>query len=449
MKAVIAINSEEKINIASLSEKIPLLCREYHVFGQVVERKSSDPTAETEYYILAGLNELPQADPKFIANRSERSFLLFYPHCFALKVDEDSNPLKLIEKTVEYCKEAEFTKAIFNEFCCQIPEVIRVDELYSLIRYNDQRNNQRLNGEAKQGFHRELQGFFKKEKSKSKYIQAWKKHYRSERFDETAPVYKQYLNFLRRNNPEVSLKTLQRSCENLKLTVMNENEYRYFKKQMKKLYPEISYAVSDKCVVDHGIVKMPKGIDNPFGETVTYDEYFKKREESFSEMGYAALENINVSYWEFRNITFRSSDESIVASVLNPYRFGYVKDNQLNTILALGEADVISIPSSEMMNFYSLAKSYNLPFYIDDHNQFADASLEYVQVVYSQATQPILNKILNQLVGDKITGSHMISEKQRKKHLLSSQINEATLIENTNPKNAPSRKKTTEIAPEQ
>ena len=424
------MKQEDKINIDSLKEQIPLLCQEYHVFGSVVERRSSDTTVDPEYYILVGINEVPNVDPKKIASRAEQSFLLFYPHCFALKIEEDSNPLMLVKKTMEYCKEAETVKALYNEFRCEIPDVIRVDELYTLVRFDESRHNKKLNGEAKQRFHRSLQRFFKKEKTKSKYKLAWKKHYRSERFDPEASLIKQYWNFLRRNNPEVSLKTLQRSCDNLKLTVMNENEYQYFKKQMKKYHPEISYAASDKCLVDHGMVKLPAGVNNPFGETVTYDEYFKKREETFAESGFAEIENMNVSRWEFRDITFRAADEAVIASVLNPFRFGYVKDNQLNTVLSFGDTDVVSIPSGEMMNFYSLAKSYGMPFYIDDHNQFADASLEYVQVVYSQASQPIMDKILNQLVGDMILGSHMISEKQRKKHLLANQITDAAVLEN-------------------
>lgn len=423
---VFVIKKTEKINIDALAERIPLICSEYNVCGKVVERKTSDTAAEPEHYILVGMGDVPSSvDPKAIADRSERSFLLFYPHCFALKINEDTNPLKLIDKTVEYCKEAEFIKALFNEFKCEIPEVIRVDELYSLKRFNDQRHNKRLNAEGKKRFHLGLQRFFKKEKTKSRHKKAWKKHYRSERFDENAPVIKQYLNFFRRNDPEISLKVLQQSCDNLKLTVMNENEYRYFKKQMKKLYPDISYSASPKWEVDHGLIKVPKGEENPFGECVTYEEYFKMREETFSQSGYAALENINVSRWEFRNITYRSVDESIIASVLSPYRFGYVKDSQLSTVLSFGESNVISIPSGEMMNFYSLAMSYGLPFYVDDHNQYKDASLDYVHIVYSRASQNAINEILNRLVGDKITGSHMITEKQRRKHLLSNQINDA------------------------
>ena len=201
------IQQAENINIAALSEKIALVCSEYHVFGKVVERKSLDPTAKPEYYVLAGINEIPSnVDPKDIVNRADRSFLLFYPHCFAIKVDEDTNPLKLIEETIKYCKEAEFIKAIYNEFRCEIPEVIRVDELYSLTRCNEQRQNKKLNSDMRQRFHRKLQEFFKKEKSSSRYKQAWKKHYRSERFDENAVLIKQYWNFVRRNNPEVSAK---------------------------------------------------------------------------------------------------------------------------------------------------------------------------------------------------------------------------------------------------
>lgn len=422
---MVAINQEQRSNIAALRGKIQALCKEYNVYGDVVERRSSDPTAEPEYYIVAGMNELPNVDPKKIVNRDDRCFFLFYPHSFALEIDEDTNPLKLIEKTVEYCKEAEFTKAIFNEFRCEIPEVLRVEELYSLKRFYDQRSNKRLTGDAKKVFHNKLVRFFKKERSTSKFKQAWKKHYRSERFNSNLYLPLQYLNFFRRKNPEIPLKTLQASCENLKLTVMNEIEYQYFKKQMKKLHPDISYSVSDKWEVDHGKIKLPKGIENPFGESVTYDEYFKKREETFSQSGFDSVQNLNVSHWEFRNVTFRASDESVIASVLNPFRFNYVKDNQLNTVLAFGACDVVSIPSGEMMNFYSLAKAEGLPFYIDDHNQFADASLESVQVVYSQASQPVMDSILNQLVGDKIIGSHMITEKSRKKHLLANQIDAA------------------------
>lgn len=426
-----SIQQGEKINISALSENISRLCSEYHCFGKVVERKTHDPTAKPEYYILAGINGIPSnVDPKDIVNRSERSFLLFYPHCFALKIDENINPLELIEETVKYCKEAEFTQAIYNEFQCEIPEVIRVDELYSLTRYNNQRQNSKLNAEVRQRFHHGLQSFFKKEKSKSKYKQAWKKHYRSERFNEDASLLKQYWNFFRRNNPEVSIKDLQRSCDNLKFTVMYENEYQYFKQQMKKHHPNVLYSASDKCVVDHGLVKLPKGVENPFGDGITRDEYVKIREDTFAESGFAALENLDVSRWEFRDITYRAADESIIASVLNPFRFGFVKDNDLNTVLAFGDSDVVSIPANEMMNFYSLARSHNLPFYIDDFNQYADASLNYVQVVYSQASQSIMDQILNQLVGDKIVGSHMISEKQRKKHLLANQINAAAVLEN-------------------
>ena len=230
---------------------------------------------------------------------------------------------------------------------------------------------------------------------------------------------------------------------------MYENEYQYFKKKMKELHPDVLYAVGDKCVVDHGIVKLPKGVENPFGEAVTRDEYVKIREEKFAELGFEVLENLDVSRWEFRDIMYRAADESIIASILNPFRFGYVKDNELNTVLAFGDSDVVSIPANEMMNFYSLARSYNLPFYIDDNNQYGDASIDYIQVVYSQATQPTMNKIINQLVGDKITGSHMISEKQSRKHLLANQINEATLIENANEKQVKSRSKTNDILPEQ
>lgn len=424
------IQQTENINIAVLSDNISLVCNEYHVFGKVVERKSLDPTAKPEYYVLAGLHEMPtNVDPKDIANRADRSFLLFYPHSFALKIDEQTNPLKLIEETIKYCKEAEFIKAIYNEFRCPIPEVIRVDELYSLTRYNDQRQNQKLDADSRQSFHRKLQRFFKKENPQSKYKQAWKKHYRSERFDEKAVLIKQYWDFIKRNSPEVSAKDLQRSCDKIKFTVMYENEYQYFKKQMKELHSDVLYAVGDKCVVDHGILKFPKGVENPFGESVTREEYEKIREEKFAELGFAAIENLDVSRWEFRDIMYRAADESIIAEVLNPYRFGFVKDNALNTVLSFGDSDVISIPANEMMNFYSLARSYNLPFYIDDHSEYADASLDYVQVVYSQATQHTMNQIMNQLVGDKIAGSHMVSEKQTKKHLLANQINEATMLE--------------------
>lgn len=427
------IQQVDNINLEALSDKISLVCSEYHVFGKVVERKSLDPTAKPEYYILVGINNMPSnVDPKEIANRADRSFLLFYPHYFALKIDGNTNPIKLVEETKNYCKEAEFIKALYNEFGCEIPEVIRVDELYSLTRFNDQRQNKKLNPDHRQRFHRKLQAFFKKERPKNRYQKAWKKHYRSERFDEKAVLIKQYWDFINRNNPEVSSKDLQRSCDKLKFTVMYENEYQYFRKQMKEFHPDVLYAVGDKCVVDHGIVKMPKGVENPFGESVTRDEYVKIREEKFAESGFAALENLDVSRWEFRDVMYRAADESIIASVLNPFRYRFIKDNELNTVLAFGESDVLSIPANEMMNFYSLARSYNLPFYIDDNNQYADASVDYIQVVYSQASQPIMDKIINQLVGDMITGSHMISEKQCRKHLLANQINDAALIESQN-----------------
>lgn len=411
------MNNIEGKKVLSLKECVSFVCEEYSLFGDVVERKTSDPTAEPEHYIVVGMNKLPDEDPKLIEKRAARSFLLFYPHSFALKVGSDITPSDLIYKLVEHCREAEFTKGIFNEFRCDVPEVLRRDELYTLKRFDDQRHNNKLNGIGKQRFHKSLQRFFKNEKSKSKFKQAWKKHYRSERFDKNAPLIKQYLNFFRRNNPEVSLETLHSSCDNLKLTVMNDNEYNYFKKQMKKLHPEISYAVSDKEIVDHGMIKVPDGIENPFGECVTYDEYFKRLQDDFAESGFESIQDLNVSHWEFRNVTFRASDESVVASVLNPYRFGFIKDNQLDTILSLGPCDVISIPNKEVLNFYSLARSHNLPFYIDNRNQFADSSLDSVQVVYSQASQGVIDKIQYQLMGDKIVGSHMITEKQRKKHL--------------------------------
>lgn len=418
------MNAEYSTNIDALVTEIPRLCNDYNLHGQLVERKNSDPTAEPEYYIVVGMNEIPSEDPKKIASRIEQSFLLFYPHQFAIKVTEYANPLELMEKTVEYCTEAEFIKAIYSEFRCDVPEVIRVDELYGLVRFNDQRFNKELDPESRKRFHNGIQEFFKREKTSNSYTRAWIDHYRSGKYDEGASFFARYINFFRRKKNEVSLRTLHKSCDNLKTTVMNENEYKYFKAQIKKHHPDIMYSVGDKRVIDHGVFKMPDGVTNPFGDTVTFDEFFKRREETFYLNGFEDIKNMNVSYWEFRDITFRAADEAVIASVINPFRFNFIKDNELSTISALGPSDTVRVPVNEMMNFYSLARSYHLPFYMDHLNQYGDGSLAYVNVVYSQASQRTVDRIMGQLVSDKMAGSHMIASKQNK-HLLSAQINYA------------------------
>lgn len=393
------------------------VCKDYGVSCKVLSQNKYAFSDVKEQYLVFGVNGVPDdLDVKDIYIRNERSNALFYPDYFVVKLDEDSSLLELVEAAVSYCKTVEFLKKLYSEHNLPLPEKIRGDEIGGLKEFNSGRKNSALHPDARAKFEKGLKKFFKQEKSKSKYLQNWRNFSRTDKFDRKASRLKMFFDFSKRNSQITTLELLHETNDDLKTTVINEHEFVKLKEDMKRLYPDVLYAVSEPEVQNEGFdVKRNKNKpihkikSGPFGKLVTYEAFCEEREKKFATEGYDAIKELNPAYYVTRQLTYKEIDEPFVASILNTIRFAYAKSDSLQTV-KIPDVDVVSfidVPVEDMMNFVSLAKANKVPFYLDCFGKFGKANFETVRVVYSPAKDEMMKSIVSRMIDEKFKMSHI------------------------------------------
>ncbi len=385
--------------------------KEYGVYTTTTRYKD-------DLYLIA--SHEPIADnisPMDIIRRNERNTRLFYPSSFAVKIEESDNIMSGVGRLIKYCREAEFIKAIYNEFGLPLPERLRYSEVYSLMRFNDGRSKPGVDPRLAKLYEEGLQKFFKRER-RGGLRKKWRKFLRSDKFDDNASKLKNLRAFLFRRAPETDIELILKSGESVKWIAMQEHEYSEFRKTIKEYYPDIYFSVGKKYAVNHGMIELPDS-----GKRVTFKEFCEIRNKRFAAEGYRALENLNISYWEFRDVFFKTADESVIAQIYNNISLKFAKCANLQDLLDRSEVEYINIPIADFIDFAALAQENKLPYYIDKWGEYQEANLDTVCVVYNKFNYDVISNINITIMNDKIHTSHAISATQKK--ALNAQITNA------------------------
>ncbi len=343
------------------------VAKDYGLYSKQVT--IANPGSRPDVYLVFSVNPIKDnVNPVEIVNRVNRNDNLFYPESFAVSL-YDENSLLVWEKIMNYLSRAEFMCDLYSEFETPLPKTIRNDELEELAKFYCGQHNPNYDAATRQDYAEGIREFFKSERSKSKFSKDWQEFYRSELFDENKSFAGNFLAFLKRDEPETDIDILLESNHNLKKTYLSEHKYKEFREIIKTQYPDVKYNVSDKKVVDKGMIVDPKTnkcVKTQFGLTVTDQEYDRICEERFSSEGFDCLKDLNPSYFEGRDIVYKASDENIIASVINNLCFRWAKCPSLEDMQKRGKLSRIDIPVNQAMNFYLTMKEYDVPFYIDN-----------------------------------------------------------------------------------
>lgn len=410
-------NSTKSLSTTAI-DHIKQICSEYGLYGNIIHYTPS-PIPESDrnkYYIVAGTDPAIVGDslpeyyfPEDVLRRQERNSSLFYPNAWVFDLSEDDNRMSATEQLVEYCKSVEFLRTIYGEYGLNLPEKIRISEINQLLNFYSSANNPLLDDRTRKKCRKDLDWFFKRERSTG-IRKKWLDYFRSEKFpDDKGPIGR-ISGFVFRNRQHLSIRQMMdANCELHKLE-MEEHEYKLFVKFMKEVYPEVSYYAGPKEVVNNGIGN-PKETEDVFGRRITGEEYAVIRKERFADEGWDALKNLKPAYWEFRDVYYKACDEPLIAAAYNSITLIFAKCDPLNDLVSISKQSplrLIDIPQGqEFMNFVSLAKANQLRFYIDNIGQFATPSLDKVRVIYNEHQGEKLKGILERMVVDKISFSHM------------------------------------------
>lgn len=411
------IDPSFEANRQRLADDIRQTCSDYGLYGNVIYHAPSpftlsDKCNRNRFYIIAGTDPAFGQDPPpawlapdEIIRRNSRNSKLFYTDAWVLNLSSDISRIDVQDQLVEYAKRTEFLSRLYHAQGLSLPVKLRLSEINQLISLYENHAGASDYPALQKKYQAALRSFFRKEKRRNPIYRQWMAYYRSEKYpDGKGPLTKLY-GFLRRKNPEISMRQLFDTNDDLKKLELQEYEYSYFRKFMADCYPEISFAVGDREVVNHGLT--PKALADKLPvRNVTLEEYNSIRKERFSKEGYAALANMNPSYWEFRDIYYRTSDEPIIASVYNTMRLQYADSNALEELTRFGDLAICDIPDSCFMNFVSLAKSNGLRFYIDTKGDYAVPSFRTIHVLYNTCQEDKMSGIINRLIQDKVSLSH-------------------------------------------
>lgn len=397
------IHSDSQVGLNPLMSNNKLLINNYEKLAQEYGLFSKQimfygPTDKGVPYLVFSPKPIgDDVNPVEIISRVKRNPNLFYVDEYAVCLNGD-NPLINLSNVIEYLSYAEFMCELYEQFNTELPEVIRIDELEELVNFYNGQYNMDFDDELRAHYAQGVKDFFKKENAKGKFSKSWQKFYRSELFDGNKSFSRNFLTYLKRGEPEIDIKALMESGNEIRKVYVPEHRYKEFKETIKRDYPDIRYHVSDKIVKDKGLIIDPETgmrADSQYGICVTDEEYDRIFERSFSSEGFGCIEDLNPSYFEGRNVYYKSSDESIIASVLNNICYRWAKCSSLKEMEERGPLEMVDIPSRQMKNFYVSMRRYNVPFHIDnDANR--NPNFKVAHVLYNVSDR---EKVVNIVAG--------------------------------------------------
>ncbi len=400
------------------------ICSQYGLYGNVVYYEPSPVSGSSmnRMYIIAGVDSVFADDilpknlrPDEMLQAIKRNERLFYPRAWVLDLLETKDQITATQSLVEYCRKAEFLSRLYGEYQLPVPKSLRVSEVYQLMRFRDDLDNPLLSPVVKRKSRKDLDWFFKRETSRNHFRRRWLDYFRSEKFpDDRGPIAK-IAGFFRRDRCRVSRDQLMECNTEISKLEMQEYEFKIFQKLIQERYPFVTYAAGDMDIVDHGVSRATRSDDSPFGKYVTAEEYAVVRKDRFAEEGWDCVANLKPAYWEFRDVYYKDCDAPLIASVYQHITLQYAKCDSLGELKKRGPMRLQKVPADDFMNFVSLAKAHKLRFYIDTLGEYETPNLKYVNVLYNdtQGQNQKMDQILQQMVDDKVSFSHILNTPSR------------------------------------
>lgn len=423
------------------------ICSEYGLFGNFFYYTPS-PIEESDrnrVYFIAGIDPalggdvLPQGYfPEDLLRRQERCKKLFYPHTFVMDFTEENSRKFATEQLVDYCKKTEFLQNLYSLYGLEVPEKLRISEVHQLSEFYDILHSPHADYSVRKKCRKDLDWFFRREKAGG-LRKAWLDYFRSEKFpDDSGPIGR-IGGFLTRQKQQTSIDQLMDSHEKLHKLCMQEHEYQYFVKYIRNLYPEVTYSSGAKEVINNGTGN-PKHTEPLLGKRISGEEYAALKRDRFAAEGWEGIANCKEAYFEFRDVYYKACDEPLIASVYNSITLAYAKCSPLEELTRLASQSPLCLADvsiGDFMNFVSLAKANHLRFYIDNTGQFAIPSLDKVRVIYNAHQKDLLESILNRMIEDKVSYSHLSTSREKSVSL--SQVLEKAQSEKSTPSALPNQ----------
>lgn len=358
--------------ITSISENASY----YGVAATVVDHKVAQNKADSGYYIVAGLGKFPEYNsPKEIENDQLRNIHLFHPKQFAMQLTPD-NIQFAIEELYNYCQRAELIECLYNEYDCEIPDVIRTEELINLYKFNKGWNNEEYDIYLRRSFKNELDAFFKEEKKAERNPSAkkWKEYYRSDFYDEKKSKMQTTFDLTFKEKEQViPYKLLRSCCDDVTRVELTEAEYQKLLEVLKK-YPKINISADEKVVIDHGKLKVKDPKDDPFAG--------------------------QQDYFEYRDIYFKAVDESVIMGEI--YKMRWNEHGAVHRATLVGDVVAKNVSYNNIHNFVSLAKTNDLKFAIDIKGEFKKPTTDFVPILFKRDQLHKYNAIMDRINTDKV-----------------------------------------------
>lgn len=402
----VEITSEYIINrLGNIDE----VCQNYGLYAKFMKFENPESVLGSGVYIVVCTEPIKDdINPYKIVNRNKRNPNLFYPYDFAVRLTEE-NGVVVFDEVMEYCQNAEFLSRLYVEYNAKLPECIRYSELTGLKNWCDGRNNSDANDKFRNSCKKGLKTFFKNEKSS--WGQEKRKYFRSERFAIESNWLQRQFDYSKRNRSIVRLEVLLRSTEEIGIKKIGAHELERLLKKLQTLNPEILVSVSKKDVVDNGLIGLSKKLSegHPLLQQrpITDEEFDMIIEQRFAKEGFDCIKDVKTAHWEFYDIYYKKVDEPFIIAAFNEIYFAFADHDPLQTIKARGDVNIVTIPVDDFHYFVALAKSKKLQFYIDNYGRLSVPSFTDIHVVYSKWDQSIVNEIINDMVCNTISNSHI------------------------------------------
>lgn len=421
-------------------------CALHGLYGNVVYYEPSPiaNSSKNRMYIVAGMDPKLGKDPfpknlhpDEMLQAIRRNDKLFYPQAWVLDLLETKDEIVARQSLAEYCQKAAFIGLLYAEYGLPAPKVLRESEVHQLLAFRSRLDSPAASPAMKKKIRKDLDRFFRREKTTNRFRRNWLNYFRSEKFpDDKGPLSK-IAGFLSRNRCEVPLEQLMDCNPNVSKLEMQEYEYQIFQKLVQDRYPFVTYAVGDKDVVDHGLNKATRRDDSPFGKCVSAEEYAVIRKERFAEEGWDCVANLKPAYWEFRDIYYKDCDAPFIASLYQHITLQYAKCDSLGDLKSRSALRLQKVPANDFMNFVSLAKANKMRFYIDTLGEYEVPALDSVNVLYNEHQQHKMDYVLDRMIQDKVNFAPVLNTPSRP--TLNSLISEFQGKTRANPSRNPKR----------
>lgn len=287
------------LSIVEQLKDIEVMAAEYGLYGKLISYKAGSSALGAGTYIVVGMEPIPEnALPHMVETRIKRDSELFYPKQFAIKVDKD-NVAVALDETFEYMRDAEFIKRLYARFDAKVPYRIRTSELSGLKNWCEGIDNEEAGTEFKRRCEKGLHAFFKNEKTRQDSEK--RLFFRSSRYDEEAGLRQRMNDYKTRDSSIVRLPVLMKGYGRIGKKVVTGFDLKPFLKFMHDCFPDVLLSVSDKEVIDYGLI----GVESERCRYVTDSEYRGVIKKRFAEEGFACINDLQPAYFEFYNVYYK------------------------------------------------------------------------------------------------------------------------------------------------